>query len=236
MNFYWNHFSVTNLFLDLLTVIVFMLLFSYFLRRKGERLASCRFSLVYSKAFLQTALFIFACSIIVSLFPGLSTFLRIRVLWTILVVIVPILLCWQSYRFRRIWPLLFVCILLTLKYYAEVWEPNNLEILPIQIRHEKVSSPIKLVHLSDLQTDGINELHQKVKVSIERFQPDLILFTGDVLNHKELIPSVYAYLHSIATQDRSFFVEGNVDGILDMQDFVKKLVSKSCKRKLNLCK
>lgn len=52
------------------------------------------------------------------------------------------------------------------------------------------------------------------------FKPDLILFTGDVLNHPSLEAQIRAYLGGFKSSYGAFFVGGNVDGLLT-RDFFK---------------
>lgn len=58
-----------------------------------------------------------------------------------------------------------------------------------------MQSPVRIVHLSDLQTDDINAMHHQVTEHIKRFDPHIIAFTGDVLNHPYAIPAVTNFLN-----------------------------------------
>ncbi len=112
--------------------------------------------------------------------------------------------------------------LVCIKFYSEVWEPNYLDVERIQIKSDKIVSPIKIVHISDLQTDDIRSLHLEVREESNRFQPDLILFTGDVMNHVSLYPIVTSYLKEFKYNNGFYFVTGDVDHILRYTDFSAK--------------
>ncbi|MBK7545289.1 MAG: metallophosphoesterase [Elusimicrobia bacterium] len=57
--------------------------------------------------------------------------------------------------------------------------------------------------------------------SLNDFDPHLLLFTGDVLNHPSLIPSVRDYFAGFTHQAGAFGVGGNVDGLLGLPRFAE---------------
>ncbi|MBL8021796.1 MAG: metallophosphoesterase [Leptospirales bacterium] len=217
MNFYWNHFSPTNLVLDLIIAVTLPLFVFWLVRRKGSNLdRRARFFLI-----LKALAFYFVLILIISAVPGISTFLRAHFLWTVGSVVLPATIVVIAFRVKRYALLLLALPLLGIKYYAEVYEPRNLEVSYFTTQHRAIQKQVRIAHLSDLQTDGIGPMHLDVREALLAFKPDLVVFTGDVLNHKDLIPEVYAWLKSL-NSGRDYFVTGNVDGLLDLNEFEQK--------------
>ena len=81
-----------------------------------------------------------------------------------------------------------------LKFYAERIEPYSLDVERIIIKSDRIKTPIRITHLSDLQTDGINDMHINARKISDEFEPHLIIFTGDVLNHLSILEEVENYL------------------------------------------
>ncbi len=94
----------------------------------------------------------------------------------------------------------------------EVWEPNNLEVQRVEVRLPGLRHKVKLAHLSDLQTDTIGALHERVRREANAFKPDLVVFTGDMINHPSLAGVAGDWLASFEPAGRKYFVTGNVDG------------------------
>jgi len=68
---------------------------------------------------------------------------------------------------------------------AGFWiEPQRLSLTRQSLSHPgfKPSHPLRLLHLSDLHIERITGREQALQRQIEQLQPDLILFSGDVLN------------------------------------------------------
>ncbi len=61
-------------------------------------------------------------------------------------------------------------------------EPTWLEVSRLQIRSDKLTRPMKIAVVSDLQTDRVGEFERDVIARIMTEKPDLILLTGDYIH------------------------------------------------------
>jgi len=75
----------------------------------------------------------------------------------------------------------FSLVLLSVFVYATFIEPNNIRVEEIEILSEKVSGKVKILHISDIQSTSVGRYEQKVFRLIQRLNPDIILFTGDLV-------------------------------------------------------
>lgn len=75
----------------------------------------------------------------------------------------------------------FSLVLLSVFVYATFIEPNNLRIEEIEILSEKVADEVKILHISDIQSISVGRYEQKVFRLIQQLNPDIILFTGDLV-------------------------------------------------------
>ncbi|OGR78143.1 MAG: hypothetical protein A2X32_01940 [Elusimicrobia bacterium GWC2_64_44] len=215
MNFYWNAFGPVNLGLDLaITFTFFMLAFlNSRLQPAKTRLTVCRQALLGA-----VALWVMAGAYI----GGIIGFSLIaRMFWTLCTAAIPLLLAFFAARDRKALLLLPALLLLACKFYGEIYEPNNLEVRRATITVGGLKEPVKLAHISDLQTDGTGAMHAEVLRQVNGYEPEFIFFTGDVLNHPSLVPEIQAYLQGFKSRQGSFFVGGNVDGGLQLKEFFK---------------
>lgn len=60
-------------------------------------------------------------------------------------------------------------------------EPTWLEVTHYHLQSDKLTRPLKIVVLADLQTDHIGEYERRVLAEVKAQQPDLILWAGDYL-------------------------------------------------------
>lgn len=173
----------------------------------------------YVRTFFKSVLYVLCAGVAVSLFPGISSFMRVHIVWTSFSVFLPLFFFSFAIMKRKYFLLFLSVLIIFFKLYAEKIEPNRLEVQKIQIRTGKVSKKLRITHISDLQTDDIRDLHQKVRDYSNEFEPDLILFTGDAINHISVLPDAESWLAGFQRKESSFFVSGNVDGILDLEKF-----------------
>lgn len=214
MSFYWNAFGAVNLGLDLGIVFTFYgLAFIHRRRWPASGLAAaCR------RALIGAVLLWVLAGVFVGGIIGFS--LIARAFWTLFTVAIPLLLIFFAVRRRAGVLLVPALLLLAFKYYGEVYEPGNLEVQRASIQVKGLKGPLRIAHISDLQTDGLGGLHRKAQAAVNDFKPDLILFTGDVLNHPSLEAEIRAYLGGFKSAYGGFFVGGNVDALLT-RDFFK---------------
>lgn len=222
MNFYINHFSFQNLIWDILFLILNYYTIKYFFTRKNIFLNS-KLDINYIKTYLFSIFVLFVFITIFSYIFRFSSFLKIRYLWTTLTVFIPAHLLILSFISKKKYVILVGTSFILLKFYSEVYEPNDLDVEKISIYSNKIKSKIKITHISDLQTDGIGQIHLDARDASNEFEPDLILFTGDVLNHIQIQKEVEEYLIGFWKKEKAYFVTGDVDSLLSIDEFTKNI-------------
>ncbi|MEW5733255.1 MAG: metallophosphoesterase [Thermodesulfobacteriota bacterium] len=109
-----------------------------------------------------------------------------------------------SFVLRNKFRFLFYGFIALVSCYAVFIEPNW-----VATRHIKLSAhpTVRLVHISDIHYHGEKRRLQRVVDEINRLAPDLVCFTGDLVDKKEMAPEAL----SILTQIRCpvFGVPGN---------------------------
>ncbi len=71
--------------------------------------------------------------------------------------------------------------LFALRYYMTHVEPERHVVRRIRIASPKLSGPIRLLHISDIQSGGIGAKEAALFARIRELEPDIILNTGDYL-------------------------------------------------------
>ncbi len=71
--------------------------------------------------------------------------------------------------------------LLALRYYVTRVEPEALEVRRIELQTPKVSAPLRLLHVSDIQSGSIGAYERKIFARIRELEPDLVINSGDYL-------------------------------------------------------
>jgi predicted MPP superfamily phosphohydrolase len=215
MSFYWNAFGPVNLGLDLAMLASFFLL-----ARLNRRLQPAQ---GWWPILRQAALGAVALWVLAGLYVGgiVGVALIARCFWTLFTVALPLVLAVFAFRRARYLLLLPAVLLVGFKFYGEAVEPGWVETERAVIYLDGIKAPFKVAHISDLQTDGLRPAHRAVRESVNAFDPDFIFFTGDVLNHNSVEPEIREYLGGFRSRGGSFFVGGNVDGLLDLPEFLE---------------
>lgn len=68
-----------------------------------------------------------------------------------------------------------------LRYYVTYVEPQRLVVHTIRLETPKLLSPLRVLHISDIQAGAIESYQQHIFEQIRALKPDLILNTGDFL-------------------------------------------------------
>lgn len=111
---------------------------------------------------------------------------------------------------RRIW-LGILTTLLTLTVYSYFIEPN----LFVVTRHQlSQSTPepaevLKLVQVTDLHLRNFNERAEKIGDRINQLKPDLIVFTGDIVDRRDKLKELNLFLSVIDIQIPKYATLGN---------------------------
>ena len=103
--------------------------------------------------------------------------------------------------------------------YSFVVEPQLLEVTTLEITTTKVSKPLRIAILADLQTDQFGEHEKKALLLVVQQHPDMILLTGDyfqtddVILRQSLISAANQYLKRInlVTPLGAYAIRGDVD-------------------------
>jgi len=98
--------------------------------------------------------------------------------------------------------------------YGYFVEPYWLDISHVQITGAHLrpgSSPIRLVHISDLHCDARERLEGRLPETIASLHPDVIVFTGDAANSAEGVPNFRRLMTSLAAVAPTFAIKGNWD-------------------------
>ena len=97
-------------------------------------------------------------------------------------------------------------------------EPTWLEVTRVRITTSKLTKPVRIVVLADLQTDRIGRYEREVFLRAMLEEPDMILLGGDYLQaaqplRQELVAELNAFLRQIdfAAPKGVFAVRGNID-------------------------
>lgn len=215
MSFYWNTFGPLNLGLDLAMVASFFLLARI---NRGLQSGKGWWTILRQAAFGAILLWTMA-GLYIGGIMGLA--LIARCFWTLFTVALPLLLAFFAVRRARYLLLVPALLLAGFKYYGEVVEPGWVEVERAVITMEGLKAPLKVAHISDLQTDGLRPVHQAVLSAVNGYSPDFIFFTGDILNHAAIQPQIKEYLGGFKSRRGSLFVGGNVDGLLNLSEFLE---------------
>jgi uncharacterized protein len=210
MSFTWNAFGWINLGIDALAVGTSLAAALFFLRRWDP---AREFTVVTFQMCVR-ALAVGFCVWLpaVAYIGGIVGFsLAARLGWTTATVTIPLLCLYLAHARKAPRLAVIAAVLVGVKYYGEVWEPANLEVERISIVLPGLTHKVKLVHLSDLQTDTIGPLHERVRREANAFEPDLVVFTGDAINHPSLEDAAGDWLAGFTPSGRKYFVTGDID-------------------------
>jgi uncharacterized protein len=203
MSFTWNAFSPLLIFLDGLIVLTFGGFF-FLLRWRSHWI-----SLLGATGVTLALWGLIGLS-------SLGIFFIARLIWTTFTVALPLGMIFLWLRTRQILWGAGVLMLLSLKLYGETVEPRRLEVTSITLHSEKIHNPLRIAHISDIQTDGLNSMYREARDVSNAFDPHLVLFTGDLVNHPSLLPDVEHYLAGFKRREGAYLVGGNIDSGMDL--------------------
>ncbi len=117
--------------------------------------------------------------------------------------------------------IIFSLALFAVRVYATYIEPHRLQVVEQIIKTEKLAAPLKIVHLTDIQSAEVGAYEERaIQLAIEQ-KPDLVLFTGDLLQpiiDKQIdneIEKISVLLEQIDAPLGVYGVVGNVDGWME---------------------
>lgn len=165
--------------------------------------------------------------------PSLSMFETLKYLYYGLLVVGPLLLLvlgWGSALLGRRWTrnhtaaTAVALVLLAAYVWASHIEPYMLKVRRVNIESAAVSRPLRIVHISDVQTPTIDDYERDVFAKIASLEPDLVVHTGDILQPptEAELAKITDLLERLEPTYGVFNVEGDVDRQIDWQDFDRR--------------
>jgi predicted MPP superfamily phosphohydrolase len=128
---------------------------------------------------------------------------------------------WKGLRRALIWiTFLYVFLavdLLGLRYYVTIVEPQQLRVHHVRIETPKLLKPIRILHISDIQSGGITQYEVEMFQKIKELEPDLILNTGDFLQvvppatFASEFPKLLALIKEVNPQFGTYGVYGDTE-------------------------
>jgi predicted MPP superfamily phosphohydrolase len=115
------------------------------------------------------------------------------------------------------WFLFLAIDLLGLRVYMTNIEPVRLEVREVQVYTPKLSQPVRIIHLSDIQAGAITQHEQDLFDLIRELKPDMIINTGDYLQvvppatFESEFPKLISLFRSVKPRLGSYGVFGDTD-------------------------
>lgn len=109
-------------------------------------------------------------------------------------------------------------IIAALLFYAIKIEPYKLTVRTIKLNGTKIKTPLRIVHVSDIQSDIVGSYENKVFNTIRLLKPDIVIDTGDIIQtpsinkRKENLEMLINLFESIKPKYGIYNVIGNVPG------------------------
>jgi predicted MPP superfamily phosphohydrolase len=90
----------------------------------------------------------------------------------------------RSIRSRRIEfaKILLAAAIFAVAYFTSFYFPEHVIIRRERIETDRLTSPIRIVHLSDIHCERYGAREQRVAAAVNRLKPDFILISGDIYN------------------------------------------------------
>jgi len=135
-----------------------------------------------------------------------------------IVLAVSAVLLWPVRRVAAVGSAMLAILLLVVGIDGFLIEPNWLEVSHMRIETPKLTRPVRIVVLADLQTDRFGHHERNVFRQIMRQKPDLVLLAGDYLQaeraqRQQLCRQINGLLHELGFPGRApaYAVWGNID-------------------------
>ncbi len=103
---------------------------------------------------------------------------------------------------------------------------ERLKMVPYVIYTDKVTKPVRLLHISDLHSSAYGKKQSKLTELTEKIAPDAVLMTGDIADNR--IPNANAFIYTRHVGERypCFYVSGNHEFYTGRIDDIKAILSK----------
>lgn len=219
MSFRWNTFGWINLAIDLSVVVLMLWIAGRTTLRRRDLSRNQIATRLVGTLVAATGVWLFPALLLGGI---LAVSLMARVCWTMATVGVPILSAWCWRRYAQPIFLLGIVLPLGLKLYGEILEPDHLQIERRQIPIVGLKEPVRVVHLSDLQTDDFRAMHAKIIQAVNNYDPQLVVFSGDLMNHPILTERVIQWMAAVRGRGAAYFVGGDVDRGLPVEEICQR--------------
>jgi len=98
-------------------------------------------------------------------------------------------------------------------YFIEPYWPSVTHAIVPTAKLAAGARPIRVVHISDIHSDGQPRLEQRLPALIAAEKPDVIVFTGDAINSPAGLPIFRRCLGELSAIAPTFAVKGNWDAL-----------------------
>ncbi len=102
---------------------------------------------------------------------------------------------------------------------------EKIKIVPYVIRTDKVTSPIRLLHVSDLHSALYGKNQSQLIALTRQIDPDAILFTGDIAEERVSPYNAFLYTSAVGDKYPCFYVSGNHEYYTHRANNIKKAFS-----------
>lgn len=97
------------------------------------------------------------------------------------------------------------------------------------LRSQKLSSPIRLAHISDLHSSVYGKDQQKLIEAVFMESPDVVLYTGDIVDDRVDPAPAFSLMAALSELFPSYYVTGNHEFYGGRVDDIKSSISSLCK-------
>jgi predicted MPP superfamily phosphohydrolase len=111
-------------------------------------------------------------------------------------------------------------LLVGVRIYATHIEPYRLMLHEVRFHSSKVEHPLRILHISDIQSGGIGRYEEGAFRRMKDLRPDIIIFTGDLLQplkprtFESEVPKIAALFRGLQPPLGIYGVHGDSDGLV----------------------
>lgn len=190
------------------------------------------FKMAMTAAGLPTWLFLGVNTVFFVFMLSCPSFAMIRQIYNFNTILLPILFLVAAVAGFRTWrhrqhdrqvlrvSVIFAVIALLawgFRVYATHIEPYRLVLREVSIETKKVSRPLRILHITDIQSAKVGSHEQKAFARMRALAPDLVIHTGDLLQPiaparvETELPKIAALFHTLTPSLGIYGVIGDVD-------------------------
>jgi len=103
----------------------------------------------------------------------------------------------------------------------------RMKVVNYTISSDKLSSPLKIVFITDLHSSYYGKGEKRIIKKIDKFQPDVIMLGGDIYDDTKPMDITQEFMCNIGKRYRCYYVTGNHEVKSGHLDSIKNLVRSS---------